>query len=97
MKSFPRFVLLVIAASAIALDSASLGAPPKSSPSPPGSRREALAVLRQWGVLTRKTRVLYAEPFNSQSWLVGLRFPDGRKENYSVDTVARECGRICQH
>ena len=97
MKSIVQSMVVLVAAGIILLDSAPLRAAPEPSPSPPGSRREALAVLRHWGVLSRKTRVLYVEPFNARSWLVGLQFPDGRKENYSVDTVAKECGHICHH
>jgi hypothetical protein len=97
MKSLGQFMLVLIAACTLLFDSGSLRAAPERSPSPPGSRREALAVLRQWGVLTGKTRVLYVERLNAQSWLVGLQFPDGRKENYSVDTVAKDCGYICRH
>jgi hypothetical protein len=72
-------------------------AAPSPEPSPPGTRQEVLAILRQWAVLDKKTRVLYVEPFNAQSWLVGLQFASGRSENYSVNTVTKDFGRICHH
>jgi hypothetical protein len=92
-----RFMLVVVAAGGILIDSASPVAAQEASPSPPGTPREVIAVLRQWGVLKRNTRVMYVEPFNSHDWLVGLQFADGRKENYSVDAVAKECSHICHH
>jgi hypothetical protein len=90
-------LLVVVVVGGILIDSASPVAAQGPSLSPPGTRREVVAVLRQWGVLKRNTRVMYVEPFNSRDWLVGLQFADGRKENYSVDTVAKECSHICHH
>jgi hypothetical protein len=95
MMPFLRFMLVVVAAVSILIDSSSPVAAQEASLSPPGTRRDVIAVLRQWGVLKRNTRVTYVEPFNSRDWLVGLQFADGRKENYSVDTVAKECSHIC--
>ena len=97
MKSLLRFVLVVVAASAILSDSASIVGAEEPSPSPPGNRREVLAVLRQWGVLARKPRVLYVGPLTSESWVVALKFPNGTKENYSVNMVTKDCSRICHH
>jgi len=97
MMRFNRFLLLLAATGSILIDSGSTVAAQEASPSPSGTRREVIAVLRQWGVLKRNTRIMYVEPFNSHDWLVALQFADGRKENYSVDTVAKECSHICHH
>jgi hypothetical protein len=97
MKSLLRFVLAAVAAIAILIDAASLGRAREPSPSPPGTRREVLEVLRQWGVLARKPRVLYVGPLTSESWVVGLKFPDGTSENYSVNMVTKDCSRICHN
>jgi hypothetical protein len=66
------------------------------SPSPNGTRREAIAVLKSWGVLHGKIRVHSISPFGDH-WLVALRYPDGSFENYSVETITKECGPICHH
>jgi hypothetical protein len=97
MTSFLRLLLVVVVVGGILIDGASPIAAQEPPTHPPGTRREVLAVLQQWGVLKRNTRVMYVEPFNSRDWLVGLQFADGRKENYSVDTVAKECSHICHH
>jgi hypothetical protein len=97
MKSLLRFVLAAVAAIAILIDAASLGRAQEPSPSPPGTRREVVEVLRQWGVFARKPRVLYVGPLTSESWVVALRFPNGNKENYSVNMVTKDCSKICHH
>jgi hypothetical protein len=97
MKSLVRFMFVVVAASAILIESASLVGAEEPSPFPPGNRREVLGVLRQWGVFARKPRVLYVGPLTSESWVVALRFPNGTKENYSVNMVTKDCSKICHH
>ena len=94
MKSLLQFVLVAVAACAIFIDAASLGRAQESSPSPPGTRREVLEVLRQRGALARKPRVLYVGPLRSESWIVGLKCTS---ENYSVNMVTIDCSGICHN
>lgn len=97
MKLLLRFLLLVVVATTILNDSASLVVAEEPAPSSPGNRREVIEVLRQWGVLDRKPRILSVGPLTSQSWVVALKFPDGASENYSVNMVTKDCSRICHH
>jgi hypothetical protein len=97
MKSLFRFALVVVAASVILIESCSVVGAQEPSPLPPGNRREVLEVLRHWGVFTRKPHVLYVGPFTSESWVVALKFPDGTKENYSVNMITKDCSKVCHH
>jgi hypothetical protein len=97
MKLLLRFLFLVVVATTALSDSASLVVAEEPPPSPPGNRREVIDVLRHWGVLDRRPRILYIGPLTSQSWVVALKFPDGASENYSVNMITKDCSRICHH
>jgi hypothetical protein len=75
-----RFLFLFIVAATVLGDCASLVVAEGPTPSPPGNRREVIEVLRHWGVLDRKPRILYIGPLTSQSWVATLKFPDGASE-----------------
>ncbi len=95
MKSAARIVLLIAVTMGLLTEAVLLAGIPESSPSPPGTRREILAILREHGILSRRPQVLYIKPLTSESWLVGLRWKDGTSWNYSVNTVTKDWGIIC--